>query len=177
MDADTLRTDAARMEFNKRIEGYIHTCYLWSIVSLAACTCAKQSARQARRTLFYVQAVDIPKAAWPFDARPTHPKAREMCTCMLQVPNLTTAKRLPGIVCVHENMPIRITANVLAPWAVQDSTGVALRVQLLPPTLTDFAQAARTRPRNPISCSRLLWTSSSAASSSAPCRTCLAPNT
>merc|ERR1712051_682084 len=46
------------------------------------------------------------------------------------VPNLTTTKRLPGIVCVHENMPIRITANALTPWAVQDSTGVVLRIQL-----------------------------------------------
>ena len=94
-DQDTLRAEAARAE---RIEGYIHTCYLWSIVTLCAYTCAKQSARQAGRTLFYVQAVDVPKAAWPFDARPKSPKAREMFTCMLQVPNLTTTKRLPGIV-------------------------------------------------------------------------------
>ena len=55
-----------------------------------------------------------------------------MFTRMLQTPNLTTTKRLPGVVCVHENMRIRITANVLAPWAVQDSTGVVLRIQLHP---------------------------------------------
>ena len=106
-DQDTLRTEAARAEFNKRIEGCIHTCYLRGVVTLSAYTCAKQSARHARRTLFYVQAVDAPEAAWPFDARPTNPKAREMSTCMLQVPNLTTTKRLPGIVCVHENTPMR----------------------------------------------------------------------
>ena len=51
---------------------------------------------------------------------------------MLQVPNLMTTKRLPGIVCIHENMRVRITANILAPWAVQDSTGVVLRTQLHP---------------------------------------------
>ena len=29
-------------------------------------------------------------------------------------------------------MPVRITANVLAPWAVQDSTGVVLLIQFHP---------------------------------------------
>ena len=49
VDQDTLRTEAARAEFNIRIEGYIHTCYLWSIVTLSACTCAKQSAEKPHR--------------------------------------------------------------------------------------------------------------------------------
>ena len=44
-------------------------------------------------------------------------------------------------------MPIRITANVIAPWAVQDSTGVVLRIRSTLQTLADFAEAARTRPR------------------------------
>ena len=51
---------------------------------------------------------------------------------MVQAPIISTTKRLPGVVCVHENMRIRITANALAPWAVQDSTGVVLRIQLHP---------------------------------------------
>ena len=36
VDQGTLRTEAARAEFNKRIEGYIHTC--------CAYTCAKHTA-------------------------------------------------------------------------------------------------------------------------------------
>ena len=51
---------------------------------------------------------------------------------MLQTPNLTTTKRLPGVVCVHENMRVRITSNVLPPWAVQDTTGTVLRASLRP---------------------------------------------
>ena len=117
VDADTLRTEAARAEFLQRTRGYIHSCYLWSIVTLSAYTCAKTSAQEARRTLFYVQAVDVPKFALPFDSRPTNPKAKEMFTRMLQIPNLTTTKRLPGVVCAHENTRIRITATVLALWA------------------------------------------------------------
>ena len=46
-DQVTLRAEAARAEFNERTEGHTHTRYLWSIVTLFAFTCAKQSARQA----------------------------------------------------------------------------------------------------------------------------------
>jgi hypothetical protein len=37
---------------------WYHCCYCWSVISLAAFMLARQSAREARQTLFSVQAVD-----------------------------------------------------------------------------------------------------------------------
>ena len=51
---------------------------------------------------------------------------------MLKVPNLNTTKRLPGIVCFHLNMRIRLTGSVLPPWAVQDSSGTIINIDLHP---------------------------------------------
>ena len=51
---------------------------------------------------------------------------------MLQVANLSTTKRLPGIVCFHQDMRVRLTASVLPPWAVQDSTGYIKYIDLHP---------------------------------------------
>ena len=47
---DTLDAKTARADFLRRTQGYIHTCYLWSILTFSAYTCATLSARPARRT-------------------------------------------------------------------------------------------------------------------------------
>ena len=44
---------------------WYHSCYCWSIISMASFMLARQSAREARQTLFYVQAVDQAKAIVP----------------------------------------------------------------------------------------------------------------
>lgn len=51
---------------------------------------------------------------------------------LLQVPSLTATKRLPGWVCFHQDMQVRITMNVLAPYVVQDSTGKIQHIAFLP---------------------------------------------
>ena len=44
---------------------WYHSCYSWSIISMASFMLARQSAREARQTLFYVQAVDQAKDLIP----------------------------------------------------------------------------------------------------------------
>ena len=39
--------------------GWCHTCYVWSVVSMAAFVGARESARTAQKTLFYTQAADM----------------------------------------------------------------------------------------------------------------------
>ena len=38
--------------------GWYHTCYVWSVIAMASYVEARQSARDAKTTLFYIQAVD-----------------------------------------------------------------------------------------------------------------------
>ena len=40
-------------------QGWYHTCYVWSIIAMASYVDARDSARLAQKTLFYVQAVDV----------------------------------------------------------------------------------------------------------------------
>jgi len=42
------------------ITGWYHVCYCWSVITMASFMLARDSARTAKRTLFYVQAVDQP---------------------------------------------------------------------------------------------------------------------
>ena len=49
---------------------WYHSCYCWSIISMASFMLARQSAREARQTLFYVQAVDQAKAIIPETNQP-----------------------------------------------------------------------------------------------------------
>ena len=137
VDVRSLDDANSRRAFLEKINGWIHTSYLWGIVTLAAYTCAKTSAKEAHRTLFYLQAVDTPKVIPRHGLRDEvtgqlPPETTQLYRSMLQVPNLSTTKRLPGFACFHANMRVRITANVLRPWAVQDSTGTVKRIDLHP---------------------------------------------
>jgi hypothetical protein len=123
-------------QFLNKTADWYHGCYLWSVITLSAYTCAKLSAKKARCTLFYVQAIDVPKV------KPRHGPAdesgnlpRETVTLyqrMLQVANLSNTKRLPGWTYFHQGMRVRLTGTVLAPWAVQDSTGFIKSMTLHP---------------------------------------------
>eukprot|EP00974_Lingulodinium_polyedra_P034192 3289604-Lingulodinium_polyedra.AAC.1 len=41
------------------ISGCCHTCYVWSVAAMASFAEARESAREAKKTLFYRQAVDV----------------------------------------------------------------------------------------------------------------------
>ena len=43
------------------VTGWYHTCYVWSIIFMAAFVVAKESAHMAHKPLFYIQAVDVPQ--------------------------------------------------------------------------------------------------------------------
>ena len=104
---------------------WYHTCYVWSVVSMASFLEARESARKSKNTLFYIQAVDI---CTNF-AAPPGPFAQELHRALLQVPNLTKTKRLPAFCLLHVGMEIRLTTTLEMPWAVQDATGIVLEIQ------------------------------------------------
>ncbi len=94
---------------------------------MAVYTRATASARRHQEILFYSQAVDtstqIPR--WHRDTT-IYERA-------LGVPSLPTTSRLPGIVLFHLNMRVRLTTQVLPPWAVQDTTGTIMEIDLCDP--------------------------------------------
>ena len=94
--------------------GWYHTCYCWSITSMASFLVARQSANRANQTLFYVQAVDAPIALTPDTITKDYFKQ------LLQVPNISQTKKLPGVVLFHLNMRVRFTTTIQQPFAVQD---------------------------------------------------------
>ena len=40
------------------VTGWYHTCYVWSVISMAAFVEARESARTSQKTIFYIQAVE-----------------------------------------------------------------------------------------------------------------------
>ena len=90
------------------------------------------SAQQAQQVLFDCQAVDVtPQIVG------TRPDDVEVYDRMLAVPSVAQTKRLLGWVALHLHMRVRLTTQVLPPWAVQDATGVVVEI--------DFAQLDRPR--------------------------------
>ena len=111
-------------EFLSSTEGWYESCYLWSVVSMACYSRATISARKAQQMLFYCQAVDVSPAIGQ------RKEDDQLYGRMLAVPSVATTKRLPGWVMLHLNMRVRLTTQVLAPWAVQDVTGVIVDIEL-----------------------------------------------
>ena len=103
---------------------WYHTCYVWSVVTMAAFMQARQSARQQKKCLVYLQAVDDIQN---FQASATF--TQSLHRSLLQVPSLTKTKRLPGFGFVHIGMEVRLTTTLEIPWAVQDATGTVLDIQ------------------------------------------------
>ena len=123
LDAEQLERDLEI--FLSDSAGWFESSYLWSVVSMACCTRATISARQAEQTLFYCQAVDV-------GARIAGSRKQdlEIYDRMLAVPSVAHTKRLPGWVCLHVGMRVRLTTQILPPWAVQDATGIIVEVDL-----------------------------------------------
>ena len=107
------------------VNGWYHTCYVWSVIAMASFMEARESARNSKKTLFYVQAVDI---CTNFTA-PGDDIAQNLHHALLQVPSLTKTKRLPAFCLLHGDMEVRLTTTLEMPWAVQDATGTVLEIQ------------------------------------------------
>ena len=71
------------------VTGWYHTCYVWSIISMAAFVEARESARRAQKTLFYIQAVDVPQNLLALRGTDT----QKLYRAFLQVCNLTKTKK------------------------------------------------------------------------------------
>ena len=83
------------------------------------------SARQAQQMLLYCQAVDV--TAQIAGQRKADLDVNDR---ILTVPSVALTKRLPGWVMLHPQMRVRLTTQVLPPWAVQDTTGTVMEIDL-----------------------------------------------
>jgi hypothetical protein len=119
LDAEKIEQDPET--FARETAGWFESCYLWSIVSMACYTRAAISARQHEQALFYCQAVDFSPQVF---------RNNEVYDRMLAVPSVAHTSRLPGWVLLHAQMRVRLTTQVLPPWAVQDSTGTIMEIDL-----------------------------------------------
>ena len=75
--------------------------------------------------LFYCQAVDVSA-----QIAGQRKEDLDIYDRMLAVPNVALTKRLPGWVMLHPQMRVRLTTQVLPPWAVQDATGIIMEIDL-----------------------------------------------
>ena len=107
--------------------GWFESCYLWSVVSMACYSRAMASARHHQQTLFFCQAVDFSEQVGR-----SHPRDIELYKQMLAVPSVAHTSRLPGMVLLHIAMRVRITTQILPPWAVQDATGTIMEIDASP---------------------------------------------
>ena len=118
VDASKVKADPGA--FLDETLGWYESCYLWSVTSMACYSRAMASARHHKETLFFCQAVDFSEQV----ANGDHDVYRRM----LEVPSVAQTGRLPGMVLLHIGMRVRITTQVLPPWAVQDSTGTIMEI-------------------------------------------------
>ena len=106
--------------FLQEAAGWFESCYLWSIVSMASYSRATTSASQHEQVLLYCQAVDYSPQLL------NREEDLGVYDRMLAVPSVATTARLPGWVLLHTNLRVRLTTQVLPPWAVQDATGTLM---------------------------------------------------
>ena len=99
---------------------WYHSCYCWNIISMASFMLARQSAREARQTLFYVQAVDQAKAIIP------ETNQALFYEDLLRIPSIQKTKRLPPVMLFHYGMRVRLATTIQQPFAVQDVEGTVV---------------------------------------------------
>ena len=124
--------DAAQLErdpeaFLQETAGWYEPSYLWSIVSMACNSRALASARRHEQTLFLCQAVDFCE-----QVAGLRQGELDLYKQMLAVPSVAHTSRLPGMVLLHIGMRVRITTQILPPWAVQDATGTIMEIEASP---------------------------------------------
>jgi hypothetical protein len=99
---------------------YYHTCYCWSIISMAIFMVARESARQAAQSLFFVQTIDQVLTLLPQASQ------REFYARILQIPSVQATQRLPPVVLFHLGMRVRFSTTLQQPFAVQDVEGTVV---------------------------------------------------
>ena len=104
---------------------------------MAAFLEAREFARKAEKSLFYIQAVDLAMNC----VAPKDGDALKLYHAFLQVSSLTKTKRLPAFCLLHVGMKIRLTTTLEMPYAVQDATGTVLEINFA----ENDAQARRHR--------------------------------
>ncbi|CAK0810016.1 unnamed protein product, partial [Prorocentrum cordatum] len=109
---------------------WYHSCYCWSVISMAAFMLAQQSAREAQQTLFYVQAVDQAKATIP------ETNTAQFYEDLLRIPSIQKTRRLPPVVLFHYDVRVRLTTTIQKPFAAQDVEGTAVGFDPGPADLT-----------------------------------------
>ena len=88
---------------------------------------ALASARRHEQTLFLCQAVDFCE-----QVAGLRQGGLDLYKQMLAVPSVAHTSRLPGMVLLHIGMRVRITTQILPPWAVQDATGTIMEIEASP---------------------------------------------
>ena len=96
---------------------WYQSCHCWSVTSPASFAWARRSAREAKQTLFYAQAVDQPMSSVIPGSR------QDFFKDLLRVPSVQQTGRLPGVVFWHYGMSSRFTTTLQPPFAVQDVEG------------------------------------------------------
>ena len=87
---------------------------------MAAFMLARQSAREAGQTLFYVQAVDEAKAIVP------ETNTAQFYEDLLRIPSIQKTRRLPLVVLFHYGMRVRLTTTIQQRFALQDVEGAVV---------------------------------------------------
>ena len=91
---------------------------------MAAFVEARESARAAKKTLYYIQAVDV--CTNPLGSEVNEAKLYQ---AFLQVSSLTQTKRLPAFCLLHIGMEVRLTTTLEVPYAVKDVTGTVVSIE------------------------------------------------
>ena len=109
---------------------------------MAAFVEARESARKAQKTLFYIQAVDMPvNLVAQRDA-----DKQKLYHAFLHVSSLTKTKRLSAFCLLHVGMQVRLTTTLEMPYAVQDATATVLEIQFA----EDDAASRKHKRRGPV---------------------------
>jgi hypothetical protein len=126
-EVDASQLDDDPQAFLLDTADWFESCYLWSVVSMACYSRAMSSARHHQQTLFFCQAVDFSEQI----ARHRRDDL-EVYKRMLSVPSVAHTGRLPAMVLLHMSMRVRLTTQILPPWAVQDATGTIMEIDFSP---------------------------------------------
>ena len=99
--------------------GWYESAYEWAIVSFAMQLQTRLSAKRSNQVLYYVQAVD----------RPAVDCGRVALERMLATPNVTTTRKLMGLLPIYVGMEVVLTESILPPFYVPGATGRVLGIE------------------------------------------------
>ncbi len=145
-EVDASQLDEDPQAFLLDTADWFESCYLWSVVSMACYSRAMSSARQHQQTLFFCQAVDFSEQI----ARHRRDDL-EVYKRMLSVPSVAHTGRLPAMVLLHMSMRVRLTTQILPPWAVQDATGTIMEIDFSPRDRRRICDSGDAPPATPSS--------------------------